>query len=148
MRASLLLSLVTNSRNTEAKLGATVRRVAETRRSPGGPTSRRGLVARCRSSSISEISGKHHASRLKRMDLFTSSMCCWLGWKHQTAMATGKGCGLQPREHGQPATLRVYKPRLMRCSDIPAAGAFPTPQCRAKVGTSAPDDRVVRCQQE
>jgi hypothetical protein len=23
--------------------------------------------------------------------------------EHQTAMATGKGCGLQPRKHGQPA---------------------------------------------
>ena len=77
------------SRNGSTRIAAITSRTAsdllyfsirKRRRPPVGHRSRRGLVARCWSSLVKEISGKHHASRLRRTVYLRAPMCCWLPW--------------------------------------------------------------------
>ena len=64
------------------------------------------------------------------------------------AKVTGPACGPQPGNMVSRPTLRVYKPRLCDAAISPRQAHFHPQMSRSKVSTSAPDDRVVRCQQE
>jgi hypothetical protein len=130
LRASLLLSLVTSSRNTETKLGATVRRLAETRRSPVDPPQQKGFGSTLPEQLIQRDLGE--APRLTfEADGFIYELNVLLAALEASASdGDREGCGLQPREHGQPAHVESVEAAPHATQRHPRGRRVSTPKCR------------------